>query len=54
MGGLTAFSASAQTGAQMAHLISGGAFQHNKWWRIKSPVTLQPGTLQPSPLQLAT
>ena len=54
MGGFTAFSASAQTGAQIAHLISGGAFQHNKWCRMRSPVTLQPGTRQLSPLQLAT
>ena len=54
MGGLTALSASAQTGAQSEHRISGKAFQQSKWCRIKSPVTLHPGTRQLSPLQSAT
>ena len=54
MGGLTALSASAQTGAQSEHRISGSAFQQSKWCRIKSPVTLHPGTRQLSPLQSAT
>ena len=54
MGGFTALSASAQTGAQRLHLISGSAFQQSKWCRIKSPVTLHPGTRQLSPLQSAT
>ena len=54
MGGFTALSASAQTGAQSEHLISGSAFQHSRWCRIKSPVTLHPGTRQLSPLQSAT
>ena len=54
MGGLTALSASAQTGAQRLHLISGSAFQQSKWCRMRSPVTLHPGTRQLSPLQSAT
>jgi hypothetical protein len=54
MGGLTALSASAQTGAHKEHLISGKAFQHSKWCRMRSPVTLHPGTRQLSPLQSAT
>jgi hypothetical protein len=54
MGGLTALSASAQTGAQSEHRISGKAFQQSKWWRMRSPVTLHPGTRQLSPLQSAT
>ena len=54
MGGLTALSASAHTGAQSEHRISGKAFQHNRWCRMRSPVTLHPGTRQLSPLQSAT
>ena len=54
MGGLTALSASAQTGAQREHRISGKAFQHSRWCRMRSPVTLHPGTRQLSPLQSAT
>ncbi len=54
MGGFTALSASAQTGAQRLHLISGSAFQQSKWCLMRSPVTLHPGTRQLSPLQSAT